>query len=804
MNLTDIKLIWRNLRKHSSFALINTFGLSVSIAVALLITLYLQFEFGFDRSQPKSDSTYRLLTTFKYPNSPETTTSLSSVMMGPYLKRQCVEIDDFLRVVNVDNNVLCRANDKEFSIGKILQVDSTFFDFFDHHLIAGNPGLLFNRPGNIILTKPVSDALFDSVDPIDKTINHTYTLSSGMDTTIYYQVAGVMDVLPVNSHLQYDALTVIDDREFADWEDGQKWHGVMANTYFHLNSGVTDPGQAENRFAPALEKEMPNSDMIGLSLQAFRDIHTGSSDIAFDFNNYLKSNKKYLMILALIGLFILIIGAVNFANLSTVLSLKRSQEVGVRKTLGATKANLVWQFLRESLLMTFIAGGLALIWVEAFKGPFLDMLGRDIKIDLNLPLFSTFLLLLVFIGLLAGIYPALQASRSSTSEVFQNSKVFTSFKRPFVQYLVILQFVLSGVLIIGSIISYQQVSFLKNKNLGFQYDQVMEMEIGAENWMHSASFKRELEKIPGVKAVSGSDYSLGTIDSQNGVMVRNEETGKWENYPMSILRADPDFFDLFEMEFARGRAPTPQGANDEVEYVVNESFIKKIGWKQDPLGQEIIRAGLPFENSGKIVGVIKDVHHNTLRHAIEPICFQASDISSVIAVKLASANIETILTNIQKIWNTQIKDRPLEYRFMDDHFDQVYASESRLGQALLLATVLSIIIASLGLLALSAFVISQRTREIGIRKVLGASITSVIGLLSKDFLRLVFIALLIASPVAWFLMEKWLQDFAYRIEISWMVFMLAGVLGFLTAFLTVGIQGLRAALSNPVESLRNN
>lgn len=804
MRITDLKLAWRNLKKHSGFTLINIFGLSVSIAVGLLIAVYLQFEFNFDHPNTRGNSTYRLLTTFKYPNSPETTTAMSSIMMGPYLKHHCVEVDNFLRILSVDNNLLCRYEEKEFTIGKILQVDSSFFDFFDHHLVAGNRDLLFDHPDKIILSNTLAESFFGSENPLNKTISHTYTLPSGTDTTVYFQVSGVLDELPANSHLQYDALTQIDSRLFDGWDDGQKWHGVMANTYFQLSPGVKDMAQVEGRFASALEKEMPNSEMIGLSLQSLGDIHTGSSGIAYDFNNFHKVNRKYLMILGMVAFFILIIGSVNFANLSTVLSLKRSQEVGVRKTLGATRSNVIWQFLRESLLLTVIAGSIALIWVEIFKAPFLSLLGRDFHIPLSPSILLFFFCLLTIVGLVSGIYPAYRASHSSASDVFQHSRSSVSHKKPFVRYLVILQFVLSGILIIGSLISYQQLSYLKNKDLGFQYEQVMEMEIGGENWMRSESFKRELAKIPGIHAVSGSDNSLGTIDSQNGVMVRNQETGKWENYPMSIIRADPDYFDLFEMQMIQGRAPTPQGAKEEMEYVVNEAFVRKVGWTQDPVGQEIIRAGLPMDRTGKVVGVIKDVHHNTLRHAIEPICIQASGISSIIAVKFEPAQIDAVLGAIRHLWSGQIKDRPFDYRFMDEHFAQVYASENRLGRALFLATILSILIASLGLLALSAFIIGQRTREIGIRKVLGASVVSVVGLLTGDFLRLVLIALIIASPIAWFLMEKWLQDFAYHIEINWIVFMLAALVAILIAFLTVSIQGLRVAYTNPVESLRNN
>jgi putative ABC transport system permease protein len=798
-----LKIAFRNLWKNANFSLINIFGLSVSLAVCALIGMYLHFETNFDRSNPAHASMYRLLTTFKYPNSPESTWDLSAAMMGPYLHRECGDIEQYLRVMTSNEDFLCKSERRETTLKKVLQADSTFFAFFNFPLLHGDPANAFSMPENMVLARPVAESLYGTENPLGKIIEHTYTLPGGADTTIYYTVSGVFDYLPANSHLQFDALTLLDSRQFERWDEGSRWHGVVAGTYFRLHPSVKDAGKVAATFSEALKKEMPNSEMIALSLQPFADIHAGSSEINSGGNNHLPVNRKYLRILGLIALLILFISSVNFANLSTVLALKRGQEVGVRKSLGASGVAIVRHFLGESMLMALLSGGLALLWAELLRQPFLSLLGRDPDLPIPGAILTGFSGMVVLLGLLAGLYPAMQAARYSALEAFQRNKTVLSVKRPFVQRLVVLQFALSGTLVIGSLICYQQLHFLKNKDLGFRYDQVVEMNLGESNWMRSPAMKKELAALPGVEAVTSSDRSLGAIDSQNGVLVRNDETGKWENFPMSIIRVDYNYFDLYGMRFAAGRAPTPEGAASQLEYVVNEAFLKKVGWTGDPIGRQIMRAGLSEGMAGRVVGVIRDVHHNTLRHAIEPLCMQASEVSSVVSIKMSAADVQPVLKQAAVVWERHIKDRPFQYQFKDAHFAHIYQSESRLGQVLFFATLLSIFIACLGLLALSAFIIGQRTKEIGVRKVLGATTTGLVGLLSKDFLKLVVVSLIIASPVAYFFMEHWLQDFAYRIDIQWTVFVLAGVIAVAVAFLTVSFQSVRAALANPVKSLRS-
>ena len=793
--------MWRNLWKNSKLNAINIFGLSISLAICALIGLYLHFDLTFDKSMAGYAGNYRLLTTFKYPNSAESITALSSVMMGPYLQRESHDIVNYLRVISGEKDFICRAGEREIAIGKSLQVDSTFLTFFNQSVLYGSKNDLFSKPENIVLTEPVVDRLFGQINPVGRTIEYTYNLSTGVDTTILYMISGVLKPPPANSHLQFDALTVIDDAQYESWDKSNRWHGVVANTYFKLRSGA-ESSKVQGQFSLILDREMPGSEMIGLSLQPFSEIHLGSVGLTYDENNYLKSDRKYLLILSSIAFFILLISGINFANLSTVLAIKRTQEVGIRRVLGAESKDVFWQFLRESLAMSLFAGCLGLIMVELLRRPFLALLGRDLNLALPPTVLLYFSAVVVVLGIISGIYPSIKASSSSASKILRGAKTSVSMRRPFVRRLVILQFILSAILMIGSMICYQQIKFLKDKDLGFQYTQVLELQIGENNWMHSPAIKKELAQIPGIVSVSSSDHSLGTMDDQNGVMVRDPQTRQWLNFPMTIIRADYNYFDLYKMEFATGNAPTPVGAENELEYVVNESFVKKVGWKEDPVGQEIMRAGLPDNMVGRVVGVIRDVHHNTLRNGIDPICIQASTVSSIVSLRFENTNISHLLSRLQEVWTKYVKDKPFAYRFMDDHFADLYKNETRLGQALLLATCLSIFIACLGLLALSSFIIGQRTKEIGVRKVLGASILSLLMLLSKDFLKLVIIAFLIACPLAYWMMTLWLQDFAYHVEIGWGLFLLAGITAIFIALVTVAFQSLQSVLADPINSLR--
>ncbi len=801
MNTLSLKTAVKTVLRNPGVSLINWLGLSLGLTVCGFIALFIQHEFRFDRFHPNSAQIFRLNTMFKYPNSPERPTAMASILMGPFLQRESDAVEDYTRITSSGEDFLVHAGDKNIAIRKSLSADANFFSFFNFPLRYGDPKSALKEPGSIAISEAVSRQLFGSENPLGKFIDYTYSLEPGRDTTEHYPIAAVFEALPLHSHLQFDAVFALDANVYDQMDINNRWHSIVTNTYLRLRPGKTANSAAD--FQKLLPKEMPNSEMIGLSLQPIADIHAGSIKLEYDLHNFQRSDRKYIFVLGLVALFILLIGGINFTNLYSVLANRRMKEVAVRKSIGASRGDVIRQFLTESLFLSLMAGAAAIFSIEAFKPAFCELMGRELNLDFSPVFLAGMFGVAALAGLAGGLTPALRLSNFSAAHAFQQNKTASSTKQPFIRGLVILQFSLSVALIIGMVVCYEQLWFMRNKDLGYSTAQVVNMDLSPGNMMKYQRLKEALLEIPGVEAVSGSSDELGGIQSMMGLMVQNPQTRTWENYPMSIIFADRNFFELYNMTFVYGGPPSPEGAATGREYVVNETFLKKTGWKGDPIGGGIMRANLPESEAGRIVGVVKDFHQSSLRMTIEPICIQASQANQILAAKLTVANLQETLQQISGVWSQHIIDRPFEYEFLDDHFAAIYAAEEQLGRSLLVATLLAIAIACMGLLALSAFIIQQRTKEIGIRKVLGATVAGITGLLAKDFLALVGVSILIASPFAYWLMDQWLADFAYRIEIQWWMFALAGAGAVAVAFITISFQSVRAALANPVESLRS-
>ncbi|NUN99830.1 MAG: ABC transporter permease [Saprospiraceae bacterium] len=800
MNRLSLKTAFKSILKYPGVSLINWGGLTLGLTACGLIALFVEHEYRFDRFHREADRVFRLNTTFKYPNSPERPTAMASIMMAPFLQRESDAVEDYVRLVSGSEGFLVRAENKQAAVPKSLLADTNFFTFFNFPLRYGDPASALKHPGSIVISRAVSEQLFGLENPVGKIIDFSYSLAPGRDTTEHYPVTAVFETLPLHSHLQFDAIFALNEKDY-QWDAVNSWHSIVTNTYLRLRSGKTD--QSAAAFEKLLPKEMPNAEMIGLSLQPISDVHLGSGKLEYDLNNFQRSDRKYVYILSLVALFILLIGSINFTNLYAVLANRRLKEVAVRKSIGASRGDIIRQLMGESLLLASLAGVAALGAIGISEVPFQELMGRELNLAKSPGFMAGVMGLAALAGLAGGLIPAIRLSGFSAVRAFQQNHTATSTKQPFVRSLVVLQFSIAIAFIIGMIICYQQLAFMRHKDLGYQTAQIVKIDLGRGNLLKYPTLREAFLKIPGVMAVSGSSDELGAMQSQMGVLVQNAETRAWENYPMNLIFADRNFFELHGMQFVYGGAPSESGTATGREYVVNETFLKKMGWKGDPIGRGVVRSGLPETEIGRVVGVIRDFHQSSLHAAIEPICIQASQVNQILEIKLAVANLQDILPKLGAVWSQQVIDRPFEFEFLDDHFAGLYAAEEQLGRSLLTATLLAIAIACMGLLGLSAFIIQQRTKEIGIRKVLGASIAGITGLLANDFLKLVAVAILLASPVAYWFMNQWLSDFAYRIDMQWWMFVLAGASAMAIAFFTVSVLSVKAALANPVKSLRN-
>ncbi|MBK7940117.1 MAG: ABC transporter permease [Lewinellaceae bacterium] len=802
-----LTLAFKNLARRRFVAGINLFGLSVGIAVGALIALFIRHEHVFDRFHDKAERIARLNTTMKYPGASESTGAFSSYPMGPFMQEVFDrEIETYCRLTPVDKDFVLQNGDTRATIRQVFSADSTFFRVFGFRLRQGDPLTALTQPQAIVLTRKVAESIFHTPDALGKTLSKTYVSPHTQhDTTEYFTVSGVLEDLPATSHLQFDALLSGAQKPYwAIWNPGveRDWQVLAAMTYFLLRSEKTDLADLEKQIPEALAPRMQGAQYVAHHLQALTDIHGGSRGLTADkISNFGRFDRQYVQVFSMIGLFVLLIAAVNYANLCTILAGKRAKEIAIRKTVGANRRAVITQFLTESVLTTALAAVLAGILIVLSK-PWLAGLDYPVAAldDLTRPSFWAPALVAVFaLGIVAGIYPAFFIGKMAPSGTLRGQKSITKGKKGIIPVLVTAQFVAAIALIASALICYRQIKFLEKANLGYSTDQILTLDLGMPNLFKGQILREKLEKTPGVLGATVSDQVMGNGFIQSGV--RYVFNGKAEHVAMPCMAADEQFTGVFQMQLSAGRTFSREATQNTSEYLINETLARQIGWNENAVGQQIAIAWQP--GFGTVVGVLKDFHFNSLHHKIEPVCIRSANMANSISLKVATAHLPATFRQVEVVWKSVITDWPFEYTWADKQFAQVYQSETRFSRLTGLGAALAVFIACLGLLGLVTFMAEQRVKEIGIRKVLGASVVGITGLLAKDFLKLVVIAIVIAAPVAYFFMDKWLTDFAYRIEIQWWMFALAGLAAVAIAFLTVGFQSVRAAWANPVESLRS-
>jgi len=809
------KIAWRNLKKNKVFSFINIFGLSVGLTCCILITLYINHELSYDKYHSNANEIYQVGTVFikegkedKKPNTP--------ALMAEMMKAEFPEITETSRLVGLfaeDKTLLQYSENpgvpRSFYESKGYLADPSFFTLFSYDFIEGEAAGSLVKPNSVVLSEAVAKKIFGNKPALNKLLRISSSTNGDHDFT----VTGVYKTSTKPSHI--DATFFISIKGggmevFIRENCRELASNNMFFTYLMLKPGA-DAKNLEAKF-PAFMEKHAGKDLraMGFNKKQFlvqlKDIHLRSG---MDQSVSASGSLTYLYILGSIALFILLIGCINFMNLSTARSSRRSAEVGIRKVLGAEKFALIRQFLGESILISCIAFVFALLLARLFLPAFNSVSGKDISLSFgqNWLLIAGFLLLAVFTGLLAGSYPAFYLSSFKPIKVlkgrFTNSLAAVSMRKG----LVIFQFMISVVLIIASVVIAGQMRFMRSTDLGFTKDRQIVIPLRSENAKAIyTSFKNELKRMDQVQGVGASFYYPGIFNpSDNGFYRDGQTMNEARRTRMNTI--DHSFLQTLGIKPIAGRLFSEQfPADTNYRVILNETAIKDIGFSsaQEAIGKKVYFDWRGTKYGFDVIGVVKDFHFEDLHLAITPFGFELNPRTEFnhILVNAKQGDISKLLSNIEKSWHALNPNEPFEYSFLDDDFQKNYVAESRLASIVGYFTIIAIFISCLGLFGLATFSAEQRTKEIGIRKVMGASVASVVGLLSKDFLKLVLVAIIIASPLAWYAMNKWLQDFAYRISLAWWIFLLAGLIAVLIAFVTISFQAIRSANANPVKSLR--
>jgi len=800
-----IKTAWRNLKHNKVFSFINVFGLSVGLSCCMFIGAYLYQELNYDTYPSQANQIYRV-GIHLMGNGGATDFPMVDVAVGPGIKNAYPEVIAVTRLER-DKPAFIKYNDRQFKEEELALADSNFFTVFSIPLVEGDIKTALTSPNSIVITKAFEKKYFGESPGLNK------ILAAG---SVLYKVTGVIDKVPDNSHFHADAFISMSTEITASTR--QTWSNVNFYTYLLLNKNA-DPKKLEASFPQLVAKyvvpEVQHDMGVSLAeaqksvntfvfyLQPLTAIHLHSATkYEFEANG----DIHYIYIFSALALFILILACINFTNLSTASSAKRSKEIGIRKVLGSEKDKLVWQFLTESVMLTLLAMLFALGFVYLLLPYFNNLAGKNISMDffLNYRAIAFEIILTLLVGVIAGIYPAFFLSSFKILSVLKGSGSVKSVSKGTLRSgLIVFQFTISTALIIATFIVFQQLHYMQNVKLGYDKNQVLVLHETYSLGTGIESFKQELlHKNDVVNATISSNVPGSNIMTGTEVYAKDiADKGPRSEIQIGIFNIDDTYIPTLGMKILKGRNFYAGSLADSSSIIINEAAVQSLGWgNSDPIGKIIIRSG---EHRYTVVGLVKDFHYTSAKQKIGPLMLMYGPDNGSIMVKIKTADVHGLITDIKKQWDSYNTGLPFSYSFLDDQFAQLYSSEEHVGAIFTTFSVIAVIIACLGLFGLAAFMIRQRVKEIGIRKVLGASPQTITMMLSKEFLLLVVIAALIAFPITWYAMDKWLQSFAYRINIQWWVFALAGIIAVVIAFVTISFQAIKAALANPVKSLRS-
>jgi putative ABC transport system permease protein len=785
-----LKIAWRNIKRYKGYSFINIFGLAVGLACCILILLWVQDELQYDRFHTNLNDLYRINAEF-HKTEPLTHYWPVCAPLAPALKEEFPEIINTARFTRLRRGQLVKYRDKNFLESRICLTDPDFFSMFTFPLLEGDPQTVLSDPQSIVLVESIAKKYFGNENPVGKVLN--------INTEHDFTVAGIVAEIPENSTIKFDILL-----PFIRIEDFEKSWSVLDNwslrgfaAYLQLEENAS-PGALDDKIAHYIKKHVPESEDV-LYLQPFKDIHLYSSHVQFSIEG--QGDITYVYIFSLVALFVLLIASINFMNLATARSANRAKEVGLRKVVGAKRMQLIRQFFFESLGMAFLSLIIAVVLVELFLPVFATLSGKILILDFSshIHIVMAIMLMTLLTGFLSGTYPALFLSSLKPVRILKGTLKTEGRGLLFRRILVVSQFSLSILLIICTIVVSHQIGYMQNKNLGFDRDHVVYLPIREELAERFETLKTELKKKSGIVNLAASS-SLPT----SGVILTTDKVS-WEgknpedSVVLEVTSTGYDFIETFDMQVVEGRSFSKEFLTDEEEAVIINETAKNIIGMEDPVGKQLIFG----DAATTIIGVVKDYHFKSMHSEIEPLLMAiVPSLYRYVFINLESGNIPNTIAEIKSTWNTLFPDTPFEYHFLDEAYDKLYRAEQRMGTLFNYFTVLAILISCLGLFGLASFMAEKRTKEIGIRKILGSSLSGIVVLLNKQFTKWVLIANLVSWPIAYYAMSKWLQGFAYRVNLEIWTFALAAMIALAIAMMTVSYQSLKAGLANPADSLR--
>ncbi|ARK11087.1 ABC transporter permease [Fibrella sp. ES10-3-2-2] len=782
-----VTVAWRNLIRNKTFSLINISGLALGIACSLLIGLWIRDERSVDAFHANGKNLYQVYERQYFDGKIEAS-YFTQGLLADELKRVIPDVEYASSLEQPIVSTFQVGDEVGKATGTFAGAD--FFQMFSYPLLQGTPKTALDSPGGVAISRKMADQFFGSPE---KAIGQSIRYENKDDLL----VTAVFENLPANSSKQFDFL-----RTWKAYVADNKWVNNWGNTNpFTLVQlrPAADPARVEAKIKDFIYRYQQRIEgyRVELALQPYPDTYLNSHFT----NGQLDGGRiEYVRLFSIVAVFILLIACINFMNLATARSTKRAKEIGIRKVIGAVRSALIGQFVGEALLLTLFATGIAVLLVALLLPAFNDVTGKQLALPVGQPLFWVIILgLLAMTGLVAGSYPAIFLSSLSPIRVLKGRLQFSGGATTFRKGLVVFQFVLSMVLILGMIIMYRQTGYIQSKNLGYERENLVYIPIEGDLIKNYALFKSEAGNLPGIQTVSQMRETPTMIGHHTGDIYW---AGKDPNLRISFANGvvGLDFTKTLKLTVKEGRDFSKDFSTDTAGFIINETALAKIGYKQ-PIGQPLTWGS----HQGKIVGVLADFHFTSMHQAIEPLVLRLDDQLNwgTIVVRTEAGKTKEALAGLEKICRELNPKFPFTYQFSDLEFEKLYRSEQVVSQLATYFALLAIFISCLGLFGLATFTADQRTKEIGVRKVLGASVASVVALLASDFLLLVLLAIVIASPLAWYAMHRWLQGFAYKIDIEWWMFALAGTLAVTIALLTVSFQSIKAALTNPVNSLRS-